>query len=366
MSAEKVYRAIGTMSGTSLDGIDVALIETDGREMIRPLVFSSYPYAQRERDAIYAALGSSTPTEDVKTAEDVVTRTHVMALKLFMKEFNLTPDQVDVIGFHGQTIFHDPENHFTWQIGDSAEIAQRIGINVVGDFRKSDMAHGGHGAPLLPLYHKVMLAGREHPIAVLNIGGVSNVTYIGASEDDLRAFDCGPGNALLDDFIRLRTGEPYDEGGALSASGIVDEDLLREWMSHEFFSKKGPKSLDRDEWDVKKVYQLGDADGAATLAAFTVAGIVHAAELLPQKPKVWLVCGGGRHNHHLMDRLGDALDTLVHNIDELGINGDAVEAQGFAYYAARHLLQLPVTFPGTTGVDAPCGAGVLYRAGGII
>jgi anhydro-N-acetylmuramic acid kinase len=279
-----------------------------------------------------------------------------------MEKNTLQPGRIDVIGFHGQTVFHDPAHKFTWQIGDSQALADACGIPVVGQMRVADVQAGGQGAPLLPLYHRALAHELDKPLAILNIGGVSNLTWIG--QEGILAFDCGPGNALLDDFVLKRTGKPYDEGGALASHGAADMARVKGWLGHPYFSLKPPKSLDRDAWRHADVSDLNDADGAATLLEFTVRSIEKGVTLCPAAPLSVHVTGGGRLNAQMMKRLKDIFQCPVAPVEALGWNGDAIEAQGFAYLAVRSLLGLPLTEPGTTGVPKALTGGVLYRPGG--
>lgn len=282
---------------------------------------------------------------------------------------------IDVVGFHGQTLFHDPANKVTVQIGDGAMLAEAVGIDVVNKIRNEDVAAGGQGAPLLPIYHRARVLADDfpHPVAVLNIGGVGNVTWIGTPSrhpregGDILAFDTGPGNALLDDFINVRTGLAFDEGGKIARQGLVDQDVVESWVSQPYFERSVPKSLDRDAWGdvVAAVQGMSTEDGAATLASFTVEAIRRASEHFPEAPALWLVTGGGRHNQYIMHGLRNVLGAPVRPVDDYGWDGDALEAEGFAYLAVRSLLGEPLSLPSTTGVPKPQTGGCLYRAGHI-
>jgi len=273
----------------------------------------------------------------------------------------LHPGKVDLIGFHGQTIFHDPANRFTWQIGDAVLLAQETKVDVVHDFRQADVQAGGQGAPFLPLYHVALAAGQKKPMAILNLGGVGNVTYIGTDETTM-AFDTGPANALIDDWIRQHTNLSYDEDGKIAASGRVHDDIVRDYLAHPYFSQKPPKSLDRDQWTLDRVRGLSLEDGAATLTQFTVQAVFNALAHFPENPRSWHVTGGGRHNETIMQGLRQALKAPVGTVDDLGWNGDAMEAEGFAYLAVRSVLGLPLSLPTTTGVPRPLTGGLTCRA----
>ncbi len=371
MTAHKVYTAIGLMSGTSLDGVDAALIETDGQGFVKPLDFITIPYQQDVRDIIRPAYGIRDKA-DARLLEPVrvSTKAHIEAVKALLKKSGRTAEEIDLIGYHGQTVYHAPKNGVTVQIGDGALMAKECGIDVVDDFRSYDVSQGGEGAPLAPAYHaaRVRSAGIALPIVILNIGGVANVTWIGEGENDLIAFDCGPGNALMDDWMLKRTGARYDEDGKCAGAGRVNQNLLKAWMGHDYFTRKPPKSLDRDQWDIaalgqvsKEMDAMSTEDGAATLLEFTAEGIVKSLEHMPSRPNTWYVCGGGRHNKALMARLNEKLGGAVESVDDLGWDGDATEAECFAYLAVRSLLGLPLSFPGTTGVKKPASGGVLHK-----
>ncbi|MCB9965311.1 MAG: anhydro-N-acetylmuramic acid kinase [Rhodospirillales bacterium] len=365
----RIYTAIGLMSGTSLDGVDAALIETDGHDYARPLAFYYQPYEEVDRAQIRRCYGRRDRTAaDVLVAEELSTRLHIEVVRALLRQEKLTPEKVDVIGLHGQTIFHAPAEKLTIQLGDGALMARETGIDTVYDFRSNDVLHGGEGAPLAPLYHRVLgsCAHIEPPFAFLNIGGVSNVTWVGAGGDDILAFDLGPGNALMDDWAQRHTGARYDEDGKLAAAGTPVRSLLDRWHQHPYFDRLPPKSLDRDEWDIADlgaaVEQMGGVsieDGMATLLQFTAECIIKAEKFMPVPPQVWYVGGGGRHNKTLMSLLKKELN--IHPVDDLGWNGDATEGEMFAYFAVRSLLGLPISFPGTTGVPHPLGGGVLAR-----
>ncbi len=340
---------VGLMSGTSMDGVDAALLETDGEERARPLDFLSLPYSEAERDAIRAALGGRDPAR-AQAAGEVVTEAHIRAAQALLAGSGAAPK---AIGFHGHTLDHRPAERFTLQVGDAARLARATGLPVVADFRSADVAAGGQGAPLAPVYHRARLAGEARPVAVLNIGGVANVTWIGR-DGRMLAFDTGPGNALIDDWCRRHTGQPMDRDGRLAASGRVDEAALAALLDRPWFALPGPKSLDRLSFSSAPVERLSPADGAATLTAFTAAAVALAP--LPEAPRCWIVSGGGRLNPALMA----ALPGPAAPAEALGWNGDALEAEAFAYLAARRLKGLPASFPGTTGCPRPMPAGRLF------
>jgi anhydro-N-acetylmuramic acid kinase len=369
----RTYRAIGLMSGTSMDGIDVAALETDGETISRFGPTALHAYREDEvallRQALDEARGLThrcARPGAVGEAERMITALHAAAVRTFLDVNGIDPASVDAIGFHGQTVLHRPDDRLTIQIGDGQVLADETGIRVVYDLRAADVAAGGQGAPLVPVYHRALAAmlDRPHPIAVLNIGGVANVTFINGVPDPY-ACDTGPGNALIDDFMRARNGCARDENGGAAARGRVDEAAVARVLRHSFFALKPPKSLDRNafrEWVADRA-QLADKsleDGAATLAAITAASVATIVAHLPEAPRSWIVCGGGASNATLMRMLGERLAPAhVETANDAGWNGDAIEAQAFAYMAVRSLRGLPITFPTTTGVPEPMSGGVI-------
>jgi len=353
-------RAIGVISGTSMDGIDVALIDGDGETIAEFGPGATYPYpaevAERLRAVVADPVLASGPLEEL---ERDVTDAHVAAVEAFIADHAIA--RVALVGLHGQTVLHRPEQRYTRQLCDGARASRQLGLDVVCDFRSADVAAGGEGAPLVPLYHAAIAAGLERPLMILNWGGVGNVTYLGR-DGEIVAFDTGPANAPLDDFMRRRLGLSHDENGALAASGKVDAALVAAWMDDPYFRRPAPKSLDRNHFQrlVAGAESLSDADGAATLAAFTVEATAAALALAPVAAKRWLVCGGGRRNATLMARLARRLGVPVEPIEAIGQDGDFVEAACFAHLALRSLRGLPLSLPSTTGAPRPMTGGVYW------
>jgi anhydro-N-acetylmuramic acid kinase len=366
---ETGMRVLGLMSGTSLDGIDVAVIDTDG-ETVRDFgPAATYPYRAEERVLLQRALTDARMLDDrlarpgvLAEAEALVTALHEAAVRTFCGDCRVPLSSLEAVGFHGQTVLHRPERRLTVQLGDGARLAQALGVPVVHDFRAADVAAGGPGAPLVPVYHRalVRMLGDAGPVAVLNIGGVSNITYVDGNR--LIACDTGPGNALLDDFMGRRTGVAMDRDGQTAAHGRADEAWLQQALAHPFFGRPPPKSLDRNDFAALAVANMATGDGAATLTAFTARAIARVVPLLPQPPARWIVVGGGAHNPTMLKMLAAALaPARVQPATALGWNTDAIEAQAFAFLAARSLKGLPLTFPATTGIPQPLGGGVLSR-----
>ncbi len=355
--------ALGLMSGTSCDGVDAALVETDGRAAISCGSWLSEPYDTAFHDRLRSVLGGR---GDVVAVERELTERHAHAVRDLLARQNIAPRNVDVIGFHGQTVLHEPERGRTWQIGDGPLLAGLTGIDVVNDFRSADVAAGGQGAPFVPLFHAALAAALPRPLAVLNIGGVANVTWIGEEgvDGELIAFDTGPGNAMLNDWTLRHTSRPADIGGALAGSGRVDAGALSALLTNPYFERPAPKSLDRDAFDAAPLERLSAADGAATLVAFTAAAVAQAQKLFPRPVDRWLIAGGGRHNPTIMAALAQRLGAAVAPVEAVGWDGDALEAQAFAYLAVRSLRGLPLSVPTTTGVSRPLTGGRLNRASG--
>ena len=352
-------RALGLMSGTSVDGIDVALIETDGEAVAALGPAMTFPYADGVRTAIRAAFGADAPSDLTRAAERALTDAHVEAVRQWSRQCNQPLDSVGVVGFHGQTITHRPERHFTWQLGDGALLARTLGVRVVNDLRTADVAAGGQGAPLVPIYHAALVRDLPRPIAVVNIGGVANVTWVGA-HGDLLAFDTGPGNGPIDDWCARRAGTRFDRDGGLAASGKVDRRRLGQFAEHRYFARTPPKSLDRGDFSDRWVDGLSVADGAATLTWGTARAIALAARHFPAPVTQWVISGGGARNPSLLKAIAQETGGQVRTAADLGWDGDALEAQAFAYLAVRSLRGLPISFPGTTGVPRPLTGGRLH------
>ncbi len=365
----KALRAIGLMSGTSMDGVDVALIETDG-ERVTAFGPSGYrPYADAERALLRQALSDAVGMTDrnarpgvLAEAERLVTSAHAEAVEAFLSGNGIARETVNLVGFHGQTVLHRPADRLTVQIGDGEGLAAKLKLPVIYDMRAADVAAGGQGAPLVPVYHRALARGldRSGPLIVVNIGGVSNITYI--DDDVLIACDTGPGNALLDDFVLQSTGQPFDAAGALAGQGQVDEAWVANALQNPFFKALPPKSLDRNHFVALGIKGKSPADGAATLTAFTAASIAAIGPLLPKPPRSFIVAGGGAQNPTLLAMLRDRVaPASVESADALGWSADAMEAQAFAFLAVRSTRQLPLTFPGTTGVTTAMTGGVCAR-----
>ena len=363
--------AIGLMSGTSMDGIDIAVVKTDGKTGVEPGPGGFFPYDEAFRKRIEAGLEDARNVVDRQDRPDglaklerEITERHGEAVRQFLID---NPDiQPSVIGFHGQTVLHRPDQGITVQLGDGARLARLTGIPVIYDMRANDMAHGGQGAPLAPAYHAALAASlpeelRLFPVCFVNIGGISNVTFVPENGDPV-AFDSGPGNALIDQWVAAVGGVAFDEDGRIASEGAVVDEVVERYLNAAFFAEAAPKSLDRSDFTIDLARGLSLADGARTLAAVSAGAILKARAQMSQAPLVWIVCGGGRKNPHIMaDLRRGAGNARVIAAEEAGFDGDSMEAEAWAYLAVRSLKGLPLTFPATTGCREPVTGGELVR-----
>ncbi len=381
----KVFQALGLMSGTSLDGIDVALITTDGESHVVRGPAMTLPYTLEIRELLLAAIEDSKDIKDRRDrpahlphAERELTELHAAAVSHFLRKQGITRDQIDVIGFHGQTVLHRsaaaellvkpngaphlaPKLGITVQLGLGEMLADLTRIPVVYELRAADVAAGGQGAPLVPVYHQALTAKLpQRPVAIVNIGGVANVTWIGR-DGRLLAFDTGPGNALIDDWMRAKVAFDYDADGEMAAQGTANAQALHTYLNHAYFNAPPPKSLDRNSFSLDAIAALGAEDGAATLTAFTAETIARARQHMPEEPELWIIAGGGRRNQTLMSMLAGLVHHAVVPAEAAGLNGDSLEAEAWGYLAVRSLKGLPITFPGTTGVAVPMSGGLVAK-----
>jgi anhydro-N-acetylmuramic acid kinase len=363
-------RVLGFMSGTSLDAVDMAALETDGEQII-----AFGPAGERKLDPGVRALiqkatddarawpwGAPEPASFAPAAR-AVAEEHLKAAQGFMAEHRLQSSDFDLVGFHGQTVWHEPPGRTrpegrTVQLGDAALLAKGLGLPVAYDFRTADVAAGGQGAPLAPVYHDAIRrwSGIAAPMAVLNLGGVGNIT-LATSDGALHAFDTGPANGMIDRWVQSKTDKRLDEDGAWALAGRVHKDIVAAYLDHPYFQARGAKSLDRYDFTLDPVAHLSLEDGSATLTAFAAAAVALGVEGCPEKPRRIVVSGGGRRNPVLLDWIAEYVSVPVVSGEVHGWRGDAVEAEAFAYLAARTARGLPISFPGTTGVPAPMTGG---------
>ncbi|MCB1484978.1 MAG: anhydro-N-acetylmuramic acid kinase [Hyphomicrobiaceae bacterium] len=381
----KLLRALGLMSGTSMDGIDVALIVTDGESHVERGPAQTFPYNAEMRGLLGQAV---TDAQDLirrderpgalPHAERELTEQHAAAVSAFLRRHGIERGTIDVIGFHGQTVLHRAprsqegatingaspnvfQSGLTLQLGLGEMLAELTRLPIVYDMRAADVEAGGQGAPLVPVYHRALVAKlSQRPVAVVNIGGVANVTYVGEG-DHLLAFDTGPGSALIDDLVRAYDAGTCDSDGALAAKGRIQHDIVTAYLSDPYFARVPPKSLDRNAFNRSLVAALRLEYAAATLSAFTAEAIARARSYMPQEPQLWIVCGGGRKNKTLMKMIAERVENAVVPAEAAGLDGDALEAEAWGYLAVRSLAGLPLTYPGTTGVAAAMCGGRLAK-----
>lgn len=370
-----LYRAIGLMSGTSMDGIDLALIRTDGEQVVERIAAGSMNYSDAFRARLKQGLVDARNIQRrderigiLRQLEHDLTLLHAVAVQDFLFAHGLKTDDVDVIGFHGQTVLHRPDDALTVQIGDGALLARETAIDVVYDMRAEDMRHSGQGAPLIPAYHAALAHNLEQqpdmPVVFVNIGGISNLTYVDEA-GRLAAFDSGPGNMLIDQWVELHQQGSFDAGGALALRGTVNTELAAHYLSNAFFTGNQRRSLDRGDFAVPMVGVVSLEDGSRTLAYVAAASILQSAAHLPQKPQTYVVSGGGRKNAAIMAELtalAKAEGAAVIDADMAGLDGDSMEAEAWGYLAVRSLKGLPLTYPSTTGCNKPVSGGVLVKA----
>ena len=369
----EIKRAIGLMSGTSMDGIDVAMVASDGEGFVERGPSLSVAYEPTFRAQLKLALDEAKAITErsqrpgmLNALERDLTLRHAAAVQQFLTANRLLAADIDVIGFHGQTVLHRPDEALTVQIGDGPLLARETGVPVVYDMRANDMVHGGQGAPLVPAYHAALAAGLpkdDMPVCFVNIGGISNLTFVGR-DGTIMAFDSGPGNTLIDQWVEAHAGIPFDQGGMIASEGGVVNALAERYLSHSFFTNPKRRSLDRNDFLPPEPQEAGLHDGARTLAYVTAAAVLTSASHLPEPPKCYVICGGGRLNKIIMAdliALAGATGARVMTGEDAGFDGDAMEAEAWGYLAVRSLMGLPLTFPGTTGVMKPVTGGLLAR-----
>jgi anhydro-N-acetylmuramic acid kinase len=372
MAVKAAMRVLGFMTGTSLDAVDMAILETDGETIsaFGPAGERKLSVATRSlietatADALAWSRGADPPTS-FQVAAAAIADEHLVAAGEFLCAHSLSARDLDLVGFHGQTVLHQPSGGTrsvgrTVQLGDAQRVATGLGVPVAYDFRSADVAAGGQGAPLAPIYHEALVdwSALERPIAVLNLGGVGNVTLVG-EVGNFEAFDTGPANGMIDLLVQARTGARCDTDGALARAGRVDEAVLTRYLDHPYFRRAGAKSLDRFDFSLDAVAALSLEDAAATLTAFAAEATAMGVAACSRQPSKVIVCGGGRRNPVLMAAIAALVGMPVVTAESVGWRGDSIEAEAFAYLAARTRRGLPISFPGTTGVSAPLTGGCI-------
>jgi len=374
MAVKAAMKVLGFMTGTSLDAVDMAVLDTDGET-----ITAFGPAGERKLDPETRALVEAAivagrtwawgapPPAAFGLAARAVAQAHLAAARGFLADQGLTAADLDLVGVHGQTVLHEPPTPTraegrTVQLIDAALVARGLGLPVAYDFRTADVAAGGQGAPLAPVYHAALVrhAGFDGPVAVLNLGGVGNVTLVDPTSE-LEAYDTGPANGMIDLWVQSRTAARQDEDGRLARAGRVDDGVLLDYLAHNYFAARGPRSLDRFDFSLDPVAHLSLEDGAATLTAFAAEAVALGVAGLGVRPRRVIVCGGGRHNPALMDAIRTRMDIPVDPAESVGWRGDSIEAEAFAYLAARTANALPISFPHTTGVPTPLAGGRIVR-----
>lgn len=355
--AKKLEKAIGLMSGTSADGADAALVRTDGQDAVEFCGGVTLPYDSDLRSRVLEASQHDVPTVELMRLERDITLHHAEAVEALKKAMPRAAAGTALIGFHGHTVRHLPNEHLTLQIGNPWLLAEKTGMRVVSDFRRHDMAIGGQGAPLVAVFHRALFPSEPRPTLIINLGGVANVTWLGEN-DEIVAGDTGPGCGLIDEWVQEMTGMPHDKDGLLAQQGAVDPAIVEAALATAFFQKPLPKSADRFEFDHVDVSGLGVEDGAATLCAITVEAIVRAVDRMPKRPVAVWITGGGVHNPAIMERIGRHFDN-VQSVRQRELNPDTLEAECFAWMAVRHVKRLPLTIPETTGCRTADTGGVI-------
>ncbi len=372
-----IENAIGLMSGTSMDGIDVAMIRTDGQSHVEFGPTLAIDYATSVRREIEASLKEAEAISEreerpgnLAQVEHLVTDLHAQACETFFKIHGIDRNTIRAIGFHGQTVLHRPEQGLTVQLGDGQALANAVGVDVIYDMRAKDMTVGGQGAPLVPIYHQALAEkiASDLPVVFVNIGGISNITYVGA-DGELLAFDTGPGNALIDQWVQAKAGIPFDQGGKIASEGVFLAPIVDQYMKSDFFQRSGPKSLDRNDFKPLDPGAAELSDGARSLARITAQSIIRSTDLMPELPVQWIISGGGRLNETIMNDLAllaQQQGASVVTSDSHDLNGDMMEAEAFAYLAVRSLRDLPLTFPTTTGCKQPISGGLHAKSDSIL
>jgi anhydro-N-acetylmuramic acid kinase len=381
----KVKTALGLMSGTSIDGIDIALIKSDGHQINERGIGKYYPYSQKIQNSLSKLINNKINSLlEIKQIEQEITKNHITAVLDFLTTNKIDNKEIDIIGFHGQTILHSPEQKITWQIGNAQMLASAVNIDVVADFRTKDIVCGGQGAPMVPIYHLALFKNYNKPLVVLNIGGVANITYIEDSQpENLIAFDVCFGNAPINDFVKRKIGKNFDEDGILATRGEVNKYLAQAILEIEYFKQKPPKSLDRNQFNeiINQFPYLKIENVLASLVYVIARSISGSMKFFPKQPEQIVVCGGGRKNLAIINSIRNVVGIKTNNIDDINIDGskkidgDFIEAEAFGFLAIRNLLDLAISYPKTTGIllekcvpqafgrqqSSSCG-GVFYRA----
>jgi anhydro-N-acetylmuramic acid kinase len=368
---EKLITAIGLMSGTSSDGIDASIIRSNGEDKLSLIGDYFYPYDKNTRfrirklkEKIKKTLDLETNKNEIVNLEKVITVLHSKVIDLVLEKLKINKSEINLVGFHGHTIFHSFYDKKTKQLGDGKALSKLSGLNVIYNFRENDLKNGGQGAPLVPIYHKLLQKKLQLkiPVIFVNIGGVSNLTYLDKG-DEMISFDSGPGNCLIDRLIQLKSNDKiqFDKNGEIAFKGSVDRNVLDDYLSDPYYNLSPPKSLDVNDFNLNAVRDLSVENSITTLSELTSLTIVNSFNFFTKKPQEIIVCGGGRKNKYIHEHIKKISNISTHNIDEYKINGDFVESQAFAYLAIRSFFKKPISYTKTTGVLKPMTGGKLIE-----
>ena len=364
----KYLYSLGLMSGTSVDGVDASIIKSDGEQFLEIIddIYVKYDDHFKVKlkkiiDSCYSKDEFNNLSNSIKDIEKEITLFHDQACKLIIKKNRNI--KIDIIGFHGQTILHKPQEGYSIQIGDSQLLSKLTNTTVVSNFRENDILNGGQGAPLSPLYHHLILSKIKSnlPSAVVNIGGISNITYV-ENENKIKSFDTGPGNYLIDKWVKMNSKMEFDDKGQLAKSGKSNEIILEKFLSNQYYKKKLPKSLDVKDFNLNDLSKSSLEDGCATLSMLTVKSICMAINSFSITPNKILFSGGGRKNDFIITNIKKIIKESIHLIDEFNFDGDFIESQAFAYLAIRSYLKKFITFPTTTGAKKPSLGGTIFKS----
>lgn len=370
MTNSRHYLALGLMSGTSADGIDIALIKTNGENQILLKSFGNYSFSKeftkKMKKNFTKKINKKNLKKKYKELEKEFTNLNYLAIKEFLKKKKINKNNIDVIGFHGQTISHNPQQGYSYQLGDSKRLSNLLKIKVVANFRDNDIKYGGEGAPLTPIFHYYLTKKIKKKICFLNLGGIANITWIDHTKqkkgvEETLAYDVGPCCSLLDDWVSFKTNERYDNCGNYAKKGKPNLKIVQTYLKNNFFLQKPPKSLDRSDFSIKILKHLSLHDGSATLSKFIIECLKNSLTFLPSKPDLFIVSGGGRKNNYLMNQISTQIETRVKLSEDFNWNGDSIEAYAFGFLSVRRLLKLPVSFPRTTKVLKPMIGGKIFE-----
>ena len=367
-----LFTSIGLMSGTSSDGVDASIIKSDGETEVHFIGNQFTPYREEVKakirnlkDKINLIIDLEKNKSEIKTLEREITLIHAKSVNLIIEKYKLNKTKIKIIGFHGHTIFHSFQEKKTKQIGDGRLLSQLTNLDVVYNFRENDINNGGQGAPLVPIFHKLLQKKLKFktPLLFVNIGGISNLTYIG-NEKEIISFDSGPGNFLIDKILQLKTNNQiqFDKDGLIAFKGSINKNILDSYLDDPYYESSPPKSLDVNNFSLGLVRGLSLEDSLATLSELTSLTIVNALNFFNLKPNEIILCGGGRKNKYIHERIKKLSNILTNNIDNYKVDGDFIESQAFAYLAIRSLLKKPISFPGTTGVLKPTNGGNFIKS----